>query len=109
MQARPLPVNLGFLRFLSRYKKLLFLIIILVFSPAERLYAMGAINRLYPRDELVDQALAFAAEIAQFDPLPLRQAKRAVNTTMDIMGQHYIANRFAELLDEAPQMRLRPE
>jgi enoyl-CoA hydratase/carnithine racemase len=77
--------------------------------PAERLYAMGAINRLYPRDELVDQALAFAAEIAQFDPLPLRQAKRAVNTTMDIMGQHYIANRFAELLDETPQMRLRPE
>ena len=77
--------------------------------PADRLYAMGSVNRLYPRDALVGETLAFAEEIAKFDPLPLRQAKRAVNTTMDIMGQHYIANRFSELMDDAPQIRLPPE
>ena len=48
------------------------------------------------------------AEIARLDPLPLRQAKRSVNTTLDIMGQHYIRSRFAELMDDVPQMDLRP-
>jgi hypothetical protein len=40
------------------------------------------------------------------DPLALRQAKRAVNTTMDIQGQHYIRNRFAELMDASPRLDL---
>ena len=42
----------------------------------------------------------------QADPLALRQAKRAVNTTMDIQGQHYIRNRFAELMDASPRLDL---
>ena len=53
---------------------------------------MGQVNRLYP--DLDDAARArhsaFAHEIAQQDPAPLRQAKYAVNITMDIMGQHYV-------------------
>jgi hypothetical protein len=40
------------------------------------------------------------------DPRALRQAKRAVNTTMDIQGQHYIRNRFAELMDASPRLEL---
>ncbi len=76
--------------------------------PAARLYAMGTVNRLYPREQLRDETLAFAREIARLDPLPLRQAKRSVNTTLDIMGQHYIRSRFAELMDDVPQMDLRP-
>jgi len=75
--------------------------------PAARLHQMGAVNRLYPSaDALRDGALEFAHEIAETDPLALRQAKRSVNITMDIIGQHYIRHRFAELLDDAPVLRL---
>ena len=77
--------------------------------PASRLYAMGQVNRLYPdTDALHCEALAFAHEISQQDPAPLRQAKRAVDITMDIMGQHYVVSRMAELLDPMPPMRLGP-
>jgi enoyl-CoA hydratase len=70
---------------------------------AERLYAMGQVNRLAADvDALHDDALAFAHEVATVDPAPLRQAKRAVDTTMDIMGQHYVLSRMAELLDPMP-------
>jgi enoyl-CoA hydratase/carnithine racemase len=70
---------------------------------------MGQVNRLYPdADVLHRDALAFAHEIAQQDPAPLRQAKRAVDITMDIMGQHYVVSRMAELLDPMPPMRLGP-
>jgi enoyl-CoA hydratase/carnithine racemase len=70
---------------------------------AERLYAMGQVNRLAADvDALHDDALAFAHEVATVDPAPLRQAKRAVDTTMDIMGQHYVLSRMAELLDPLP-------
>jgi enoyl-CoA hydratase len=73
---------------------------------AERLYASGSVNRLYPRSSLHEQTLAFARELTKLEPAALRQAKRAVNITMDIMGQHYIASRFAELLDEFPSLQL---
>jgi enoyl-CoA hydratase len=73
--------------------------------PAKRLYDMGQVNRLYPDTETLHrEALAFATEIAEQNPLALRQAKRASNTTMDIMGQHYILNRMEEILDDAPKM-----
>jgi len=75
--------------------------------PASRMYAMGQVNRLYPTvEELHDGARAFAHEIAAQDPAPLRQAKRAVDTTMDIMGRHYVLSRMAELLDPLPPMRM---
>jgi enoyl-CoA hydratase/carnithine racemase len=63
------------------------------------------VNRLYPDAETLHrEALAFAQEVSEQNPLALRQAKRASNTTMDIMGQHYILNRMEEILDEAPKM-----
>ena len=75
--------------------------------PASRLYAMGQVNRMYADlDAMHREALAFAHEIAQQDPAPLRQAKRAVDITMDIMGRHYVGSRMAELLDPMPPMRL---
>src|SRR5215472_7803202 len=62
--------------------------------PARRLYNMGQVNRLYPDTEsLHNETLAFAREIAELDPLPLRQAKRAADITMDIQGQHYVLSR----------------
>jgi enoyl-CoA hydratase/carnithine racemase len=76
--------------------------------PATRLYAMGTVNRLYPDVETLHrETLAFAHEIADADQLALRQAKRASNITMDIMGMHYIRSRFDELLDEFPVFQLR--
>ncbi len=76
--------------------------------PASRLYAMGQVNRLYPdADTLHAETLAFAHEVAKQDPAPLRQAKYAVNTTMDIMGQHYVTSRMEELLDVMPPMNLK--
>jgi enoyl-CoA hydratase/carnithine racemase len=75
--------------------------------PAERLYAMGQVNRLYPDlATLHAETLAFADEIAEQDPAPLRQAKRAVDITMDIQGQHYVTSRMEELLDVMPPMDL---
>ena len=75
--------------------------------PASRLYAMGQVNRMYPDpDALHRETLTFAHEVAQQDPAPLRQAKRAVDITMEIMGQHYVIGRMAELLDPIPPMRL---
>jgi hypothetical protein len=29
-----------------------------------------------------------------------------VNITSDLMGEHYVTNRFAELLDDTPRLRL---
>ena len=76
--------------------------------PAQRLYQMGQVNRLYPDvDTLHAETMSFAKEIAKQDPLPLRQAKRAADITMDIQGQHYVASRMEELLDDFPQMNLR--
>jgi enoyl-CoA hydratase/carnithine racemase len=77
--------------------------------PAERLYAMGQVNRLYPNvEELHSAALKFALEVAQQDPVALRQAKRAADITMDIQGQHYVVSRMEELLDDFPQMNFGP-
>jgi enoyl-CoA hydratase len=78
--------------------------------PASRLYAMGQVNRLYPdADALHDGAREFAHEVAGQDPAPLRQAKRAVDITMDIMGRHYVLSRMAELLDPLPPFELPSE
>jgi enoyl-CoA hydratase/carnithine racemase len=76
--------------------------------PASRLYSQGQVNRLYPDMETLHaETLAFAQEVAKQDPLPLRQAKRASNITMDIQGQHYVTSRMEELLDDFPRMDLR--
>jgi enoyl-CoA hydratase/carnithine racemase len=76
--------------------------------PAQRLYQMGQVNRLYPDVEtLHEQTLHFANELAAQDPVALRQAKRASQITQDIQGEHYVLSRMEELLDEQPQMNLR--
>jgi enoyl-CoA hydratase/carnithine racemase len=76
--------------------------------PAARLYSQGQVNRLYPDLETLHaETLGFAQEVAKQDPLPLRQAKRASNITMDIQGQHYVTSRMEELLDDFPRMNLR--
>jgi enoyl-CoA hydratase len=54
-------------------------------SEAEQL---GMVNRVVPRDELWAAADELAAQIATQPAFGLRQAKRAVNQTLDVMGFH---------------------
>jgi enoyl-CoA hydratase/carnithine racemase len=69
--------------------------------PAQRLYATGQVNRLYPDVAgMHEDTMAFATRVAAQDPVALRQAKRASDITMDIIGQHYVLSRMEELLDE---------
>jgi enoyl-CoA hydratase len=75
--------------------------------PAERLFAMGQVNRLYPDlDTLHAEAFAFASHVAKQDPAAIRQAKRASDITMDLQGQHYVVSRMGELLDDFPVFKL---
>jgi enoyl-CoA hydratase len=50
---------------------------------AERL---GMVNKVVPLDDLRTETRALAEEIARKHPFALRQAKRAVNQTLDVMG-----------------------
>ncbi|WP_330254946.1 enoyl-CoA hydratase [Nocardia sp. NBC_00565] len=47
---------------------------------------VGMVNKVVPRDQLDDQTRDLAARIAKMPPFGLRQAKRAVNQTLDIQG-----------------------
>lgn len=47
----------------------------------------GMVNRVVPLADLEQEVRALAAEIARMHPHALAMAKRAVNQTMDIMGQ----------------------
>jgi enoyl-CoA hydratase len=53
---------------------------------AEEAERIGMVNRVVPLDELRPQTMALAAEIATKHPFALRQAKRAVNQTLDVQG-----------------------
>ena len=53
---------------------------------AEEAREYGMVNRVVPRDSLMDETMALANEIAQMHPFALAQAKRAVNQTMDVQG-----------------------
>jgi len=46
----------------------------------------GMVNRVVPLDELDSQTTELARHIAQMHPFALRQAKRAVNQTLDVQG-----------------------
>lgn len=50
---------------------------------AERI---GMVNRVVPLDELDDATRQLAEKIAKMPPFGLRQAKRAVNQTLDVQG-----------------------
>ncbi|WP_063063070.1 enoyl-CoA hydratase [Nocardia violaceofusca] len=47
---------------------------------------VGMVNTVVPRDELDAQTRALAERIAAMPPFGLRQAKRAVNQTLDVQG-----------------------
>jgi enoyl-CoA hydratase/carnithine racemase len=53
---------------------------------AEEAEKLGMVNRVVPLDELLDQTIELAREIAEMHPFALTQAKRIVNQTVDIQG-----------------------
>lgn len=53
---------------------------------AEEAERLGMVNRVVPLDELMDQTMELAREIAEMHPFALTQAKRIVNQTVDIQG-----------------------
>lgn len=53
---------------------------------ADEARAVGMVNRVVPRDELHAAARELALSIARMHPFALRQAKRAVNQTLDVQG-----------------------
>jgi enoyl-CoA hydratase len=53
---------------------------------AEEAEKVGMVNRVVPLDDLGDATMELAGQIAQMHPFALRQAKRAVNQTLDVQG-----------------------
>lgn len=54
--------------------------------PARRAYEMGLVNRLVPADRVLDEAVALALGMARMDPVLVRQTKRAINRSYELMG-----------------------
>ena len=53
---------------------------------AEEAEKTGMVNKVVPRDQLDVEARAMALQIAEMPSFGLRQAKRAVNQTLDVQG-----------------------
>jgi enoyl-CoA hydratase/carnithine racemase len=53
---------------------------------AKEAEAIGMVTRVVPLEDLRSETRALAAEIAKRHPFALRQAKRAVNQTLDVQG-----------------------
>jgi enoyl-CoA hydratase len=54
--------------------------------PAARAYQIGMVNRVVPAADLEASAMTVARHMAAIDPNLIRQTKRAINRTFDIMG-----------------------
>ena len=57
------------------------------FIDAAEAHRLGMVNRVVPLADLANATLTLANEIAQMHPHALQMAKRAVNQTLDTMGQ----------------------
>ena len=55
---------------------------------AREAHRLGMVNRVVPLEKLEEETYALAGQIAEMNPFALYQAKRMVNTTLDIMGQY---------------------
>jgi enoyl-CoA hydratase/carnithine racemase len=55
---------------------------------AHEAHRLGMVNRVVPTEKLEEETFALARQIAEMHPFALAQAKRMVNSTLDIMGQY---------------------
>ena len=56
------------------------------FITAAEARALNFVNRVYPREKLEEETLAYANRIAENDPFSVRSAKFSINHMMDTMG-----------------------
>jgi enoyl-CoA hydratase len=56
------------------------------FVDAEQAKELGLVNRVVPRDQLMDEVMAYAADVAQNDPFDMRTTKLAINQALDAQG-----------------------
>jgi enoyl-CoA hydratase len=54
--------------------------------PAHEALRIGLVNRVVPRDELSDAALAFAGDVAKLDPVAIALTKRSINRSLEVAG-----------------------
>jgi len=73
------------------------------FIDAEQAMELGLVNRVVPREKLIEETMAYAADVARNDPFDMRTTKLAINQALDaqgftahIMASHstYIARRL---------------
>ncbi|HEY9218337.1 MAG TPA: enoyl-CoA hydratase/isomerase family protein [Phenylobacterium sp.] len=50
---------------------------------AEEAHRLGLLNRIVPADRLLDEAMAYAEQMAQWPPLAIRSAKRVLQHSME--------------------------
>ncbi len=76
------------------------------FIDAQQAKEMGLVNRVVPREKLMEEVMAYAADVAQNDPFDMRMTKLAINQALDaqgftahIMASHstYITRRMGQL------------
>jgi enoyl-CoA hydratase len=56
------------------------------FIDAEQAKELGLVNRVVPGEKLMDEVMAYAADVAQNDPFDLRTTKLAINQALDAQG-----------------------
>ena len=56
------------------------------FIDAREAHALELVNRIYPANDVLDQAMDYARRIAENDSFQLRMIKQAINQTQDTQG-----------------------
>jgi enoyl-CoA hydratase len=56
------------------------------FMTAHEACSQGFVNRVYPRETLEEETMAYALRVAEHDPFRIRMAKQSINHMMDAMG-----------------------
>jgi enoyl-CoA hydratase/carnithine racemase len=79
--------------------------------PADEAHRIGLVNRVVPRDELSDAALAFANDVAKLDPVAISLTKRSINRSLEVAGfrEALRANVDLDAIIEAAEVEERQE
>ena len=56
------------------------------FVDATEAKEMGFVNRVVPRERLIDETMAYAADVAANDPFDMRMTKLSINHALDVQG-----------------------
>jgi enoyl-CoA hydratase len=68
------------------------------FIDAQEAFRVGLVNRVVPREELMDTAMGLAKKIAKRPPLAVKFAKEAVIRGQDDSGSGYVIESYLHAL-----------